>query len=308
MRPADPRGPKLARRAAETPPFPLGTDDSDTEVALAAHCGAVLVAGTSGGGKSTFTTAVLEQLIDAGYQVCIVDPEGDYQHFEQAAVLGTSDNFPAVEEVLEVLHEPRQSVVVNLLALGVAERPAFAGELLPELLKLRSATGRPHWIVIDEAHHLLPREWQAADTFVPDELTGYLLITVHPEQIATTVLETVETMIAIGSDPYRRSEISAAALADPCPRLSRMASYVMARRSFGTSLVTASRSALKAGLRAGYCAATCASTRKASWAKTGVSISAAPMSGCACVPTTCFVHGNRRRPRRRDLDAPPEAA
>ena len=197
--------------------IPLGTDDSDTEVVLAAHCGAVLVAGTSGGGKSTFTTAVLEQLIDAGYQVCIVDPEGDYQHFEQAAVLGTSDNFPAVEEVLEVLHEPRQSVVVNLLALGVAERPAFAGELLPELLKLRSATGRPHWIVIDEAHHLLPREWQAADTFVPDELTGYLLITVHPEQIATTVLETVETMIAIGSDPYETIGNFSGSLGRPMP-------------------------------------------------------------------------------------------
>ena len=160
---------------------------------------------------------MLEQLIETGYQVCIVDPEGDYQHFEQAAVLGTSDKFPAVEEVLEVLHEPRQSVVVNLLALGVAERPAFAGELLPELLKLRSATGRPHWIVIDEAHHLLPREWQAADTFVPDELTGYLLITVHPEQIATTVLETVETMIAIGSDPYETIGNFSGSLGRPMP-------------------------------------------------------------------------------------------
>ena len=198
--------------------IPLGTDDSGSEIALPAHCGAVLVAGTSGGGKSTFTTAVLEQLIDAGYQVCIVDPEGDYQHFEQAAVLGTSDKFPAVEEVLEVLHEPRQSVVVNLLALGVAERPAFAGELLPELLKLRSATGRPHWIVIDEAHHLLPREWQAADTFVPDELTGYLLITVHPEQIAPTVLQTVETMIAIGSDPYETIGNFSGSLGRPMPK------------------------------------------------------------------------------------------
>ncbi len=37
-----------------------------------------MICGTSGSGKSTLTTAILERLSDAGYQVLVVDPEGDY--------------------------------------------------------------------------------------------------------------------------------------------------------------------------------------------------------------------------------------
>lgn len=179
----------------------LGTDHSGTELTLRPHGGTVLVAGTSGAGKSTFTTAVLERLVDRGYQLCIVDPEGDYEHFAHAVVLGTSDNSPAVEEALEVLDDPRQNAAVNLLALRADERPNFIAGLFPQLLRLRSSTGRPHWIVTDETHHLFPRDWKPAETFVPEDLHGYLLITVHPDQVAVPVLETVETLIAIGSDP-----------------------------------------------------------------------------------------------------------
>ncbi len=188
--------PRLTRRR-----IPIGGDVSDAEFTLPAHGGAVMVAGTSGGGKSTFTTAILEQLIEDAYQVCIVDPEGDYEHFEGAVILGTSDNPPTVSEVLEVLDDPSRSVAVNILALDIDERPAFAGKLFPELLSLRSATGRPHWVVTDESHHLFPREWQAADAFVTDSLANYLLITVHPDHITSAVLETVQTLIAIGADP-----------------------------------------------------------------------------------------------------------
>jgi hypothetical protein len=181
--------------------IPIGIDAAGAEVTLPAHGGAVLVTGTSGGGKSTLTTAVLERLIDDGCQVCIVDPEGDYEHFEAAVVLGTGDKSPNVAEILDLLDDPRQSVVANILALGVEERPAFAAELFPELLKLRSTNGRPNWILTDESHHLFAREWQAAVTYVPESMANHLLVTVHPDQVAEPVLRTVETLIAIGSDP-----------------------------------------------------------------------------------------------------------
>ena len=38
----------------------------------------ILVSGPSGAGKSTFATGLIERLIDRDYQICIVDPEGDY--------------------------------------------------------------------------------------------------------------------------------------------------------------------------------------------------------------------------------------
>ena len=158
-------------------------------------------AGTSGGGKSTLTTGLLERFIENGYQVCIVDPEGDYEHFEQSVTLGTSDNPPAVAEALAVLRDPRESVTLNLLALGVAERPAYVGDLFPQLLRLRSMMGRPHWLVIDEAHHVFPADWSPTKAFVPEELHGLVLITVHPDRVAVPVLESIDTIIAIGSDP-----------------------------------------------------------------------------------------------------------
>ncbi|HET6628364.1 MAG TPA: HAD-IIB family hydrolase [Woeseiaceae bacterium] len=189
-------GPRLTRHDVL-----LGTDANGRELRLRPHVESVMVAGTSGGGKSTLTTGLLERFIEDGYQVCIVDPEGDYEHFEQSVTLGTSDNPPAVAEALAVLKDPRESVTLNLLALGVAERPAYVGELFPQLLRLRSSMGRPHWFVIDEAHHVFPADWSPTKDLVPEELHGLVLITVHPDRVAVPVLQTIDTVIAIGSDP-----------------------------------------------------------------------------------------------------------
>jgi adenylylsulfate kinase-like enzyme len=38
----------------------------------------ILIAGPSASGKSTLALGITERLISAAYQVCIVDPEGDY--------------------------------------------------------------------------------------------------------------------------------------------------------------------------------------------------------------------------------------
>jgi hypothetical protein len=40
-----------------------------------------LITGSSGSGKSTVATAILEQIRDLGFQFCVVDPEGDYAEF-----------------------------------------------------------------------------------------------------------------------------------------------------------------------------------------------------------------------------------
>ncbi|HKD37315.1 MAG TPA: HAD-IIB family hydrolase, partial [Pirellulales bacterium] len=57
----------------------LGHDAQDREFRLPSHHGNILVAGGSGGGKSTLATAFIERLIEAHYQVAIIDPEGDYE-------------------------------------------------------------------------------------------------------------------------------------------------------------------------------------------------------------------------------------
>lgn len=39
---------------------------------------------------------------------------------------------------------------------ALEDRPGFGEALLPLLSESRARPGRPHWIVTDEAHHLLP--------------------------------------------------------------------------------------------------------------------------------------------------------
>ena len=46
-------------------------------------------------------------------------------------------------EVLDVLAHPGSSVIVGLLGLPLADRPAFFDELLTHLRDLRTRTGRP---------------------------------------------------------------------------------------------------------------------------------------------------------------------
>jgi hydroxymethylpyrimidine pyrophosphatase-like HAD family hydrolase len=178
--------------------IPIGTRENGEEVRLDPYGRGVLVAGASGSGKSTFATGVLERLADQGYQFCIVDPEGDYALLEDTIVLGDKERAPTVAGVLDVLEQPKRNVVVNLLGLGLEERPAFFSRLLPGLQDLRSRTGRPHWIVVDEAHHLLPAPSDLVSVTLPRTLSGMMLITVHPEHVAPAVLFSIDVVVGIG--------------------------------------------------------------------------------------------------------------
>jgi hypothetical protein len=82
-----------------------------------------LLAGTSGGGKSTLATGMLERIIEKGYQFCIIDPEGDYQNFDGTIVLGNAQQVPNPTEVLTILSKPAQNLVVNLMGVKLEDRP-----------------------------------------------------------------------------------------------------------------------------------------------------------------------------------------
>lgn len=179
----------------------LGNRDNGEEISLQPYGSSVLLAGTSGGGKSTLATGILERLAEQGYQFCIIDPEGDYESFEGAVVLGDGSREPNISEVMELLNKPDQNVILNLLAVKLDERPAFFSGLLPLLLEMRARTGRPHWIVVDEAHHMLPASWHPASLTLPQSLDGMMLITVHPDQVAVPALSLVNTIVAIGKAP-----------------------------------------------------------------------------------------------------------
>jgi len=186
-------------------PFARPVDDGEDAamIELDPRDGATLIAGISGGGKSTIATTVLERCVERGFQFCVIDPEGDYGEFKDAMVLGDAQQPPVLEEVVELLGSRMENVVVNLLGFDIDERPGFLMRLLPEIQRLRAEAGRPHWLLIDEAHHMFPREWVPAEAVVPECLPATLMITVHPESLAPKLARTATTVLAVGSDPKR---------------------------------------------------------------------------------------------------------
>ncbi len=191
-------GPKLTRHA-----ITLGTRDDGTEVTWPPYGANLLVSGASGSGKSTFATGLLERVAQRGYQCCILDPEGDYSTLPGAVVLGDTDHAPTLAQMTDVLAPPGRSVVLNLLAIPLEQRPEFFAGALARLQELRARSGRPHWIVADEAHHLMPPGWKGVPSAPAHGLGSTLLITVYPDRVAAPVLATVDGVVAVGDAPDR---------------------------------------------------------------------------------------------------------
>jgi len=181
----------------------LGRDADGNDVSLAPYGGCLLIAGPSGCGKSTISKSFLERLQEQRYQFCIIDPEGDYDGLEGAVTIGTSKRGPTIEEILPLLKSADSNVVINLVGLPLADRPPFFIGLLPRLQEMRAHTGRPHWIIVDETHHLLPAAWEPGIAALPQQPERMVFITVHPEEVASAALKAVSTVLAVGREPEK---------------------------------------------------------------------------------------------------------
>jgi HAD superfamily hydrolase (TIGR01484 family) len=184
----------------------IGHADDATDVYLESYDGNVLVAGPSGSGKTTVTTTLLERLMAEDVQCCVIDPEGDYDELPRAIALRSSDTRALADDVMNVLEHPAQSAVVNLMDLRLADQPLFLQRLLPRLLELRTTMGRPHWVVVDEAHHLLPASWQATEALLSALAHNTVLVTVHPDHVARAALNVVQTAIIVGREPQATAD------------------------------------------------------------------------------------------------------
>ena len=179
----------------------------------------VLIAGSSGSGKSTFVQAIVERMVERGYQFCIIDPEGDYDQLDHAFTVGSQNQEPTTAQVMEILDDPGANVVVNLLAIPLWKRPEYFSELLSSLLQLRLRTGRPHWIIVDEAHHMLSPEAPAHASELSKQFGGLVMVTVHPDQLAPAAIAKVKLAVAIGDAPQERIAMFSRQIGQPTPRL-----------------------------------------------------------------------------------------
>jgi Helicase HerA, central domain len=199
-------------------PIPLGAAANGAKLSIDSYDTSLVIAGPSSSGKSTIMLGLLERLTEADYQVCLIDPEGDYSQIENIVTLGSSERPPNISEIFQILNNPKSSLIVNLLGLPLADRPVFFASLFPKLQELRAKTGRPHWIILDEAHHLLPKERGGqAIAVIPQQLTGVILITVHVDAVIEAALKSMTGIIAVGASPEEtiRQFSSAVGLAPP---------------------------------------------------------------------------------------------
>jgi hypothetical protein len=172
----------------------IGRDSNGADVALNPSGVSMLVTGAHGSGKSTFTRRMLERFCTAGYQFCVLDGRGEYLDFQPAVVFGTQEVAPDPFEILTALEKPDVQAVVCLAAVLPARRAAFFERLNAELHSLREKTGRPHWLVIDEAQELTPRmDAQTARSGPPAENTIY--VTTDPSAIDARIVDSVQVTV-----------------------------------------------------------------------------------------------------------------
>ncbi|RVK08936.1 HAD-IIB family hydrolase [Sinorhizobium meliloti] len=175
---------------------PIGEDD-EGQVEIGPR-DVLLIAGSSGIGKSRLATALAERLRERHFQLCIFDPEGDYEGLEGAVTVGNGSVAPTGREVLELLANPDDNVVVSATGVEPNDRPEFFANLMPDLSALRARTGRPHWLIIDEAHHLMPAARDSASLALSDDRSGMIMITVHPDSVSPDALKEITAVAALG--------------------------------------------------------------------------------------------------------------
>jgi hydroxymethylpyrimidine pyrophosphatase-like HAD family hydrolase len=187
-----------ASRSPDRQQLAFGVDGRGMPVTLAPYGGCILVCGASASGKSTVARRVVESLQQRAYQFCIIDPEGDYEEQPGAVVIGKPEAEPRRDEVLQLLEDYGVDGVVCMTGVPISGRPDYFAALLPELMQLRVRYGRPHWLVIDEAHHLFPAEWEVPNALLPAKLINVMLVTVHPELLSAEMQKRVSQLVAVG--------------------------------------------------------------------------------------------------------------
>ncbi len=174
----------------------LGTMEDGYPLALAMRGRNIVIAGDPRSGKSWVAGLMCEQLILQGYNMCIIDAEGDYRTLESlpgVVVFGGDNPVPELPDLSRVLRHPYMSVIIDLSHVPYREKVNYLNTLLPMLASLRRITGLPHRIVVDEAHYFL-HEPNVRD-LVDLDLGAYTLVTYRLSDLHTDLRKAIEGII-----------------------------------------------------------------------------------------------------------------
>ena len=184
--------------------IPLGEDDLNAPVSLS---GALLagnnlgIFGDSSSGKSWVAGLLAEGMHHAGYQILLIDPEGDFRGMQMmsefVAFTGNQRTLPSPAVITTVLETVGVSVVLELCEYPVSQRGQYVADLLRSLRSLRERKFRPHWIMLEEAQHFLSPyadHTQSIMEALAPMLSGggWTFVSYCPDQVGNPVLSTLK--------------------------------------------------------------------------------------------------------------------
>lgn len=154
--------------------------------------------GSSGSGKSWLAGLIAEKLLRLEYQICIVDPEGDYRGlkaFPNTILLGGAESLPPHSaEVSTLLEYSDMSLVLDLSLYTHKEKVTYVEDLMTTLFSLRERRGKPHWFLIDEAHYFCHNGESAVAKMWSERMSGggFALLSYRPVEIASEILKNLD--------------------------------------------------------------------------------------------------------------------
>lgn len=180
----------------------VGRGPTGSQLTIPASQVNVLISGPSGSGKSYLAGLLAEQLIELGYDVLVLDPEGDYDTLAELPGVTTLGEhaIPEPHDVIAFLHR-RGSIVVDLSAHSQGDRDEFMSRFAPLLADFRDKTGRPDWVLIDEAQVAYGQNSPLKSFYAPCQY-GHLVVTYQLAQLDEPVLDSVDISLTLsGEEP-----------------------------------------------------------------------------------------------------------
>ncbi len=197
-------GKALPRRSRPERQLVLGHRLSGTPVCMdpfilaASNLG---IFGASISGKSWLAGLIAEGLLMQDYQICVIDPEGDYRGLgvspHTLLLGGPGKPLPTVTDVISFGEWHNISLVLDLSTYTIPERVAYLLEFLRGLRGLRGRRGRPHWVLVDEIQNFCPREGGELTDLLLKEMHwgGFGIVSYRPSQMAPALLEALDHWI-----------------------------------------------------------------------------------------------------------------
>ncbi len=157
--------------------------------------------GKSGSGKSWLAGLLAEKLLQQNYQVCIIDPEGDYRSFRafpQFLLLGGEhSSLPSVGDVTTLIEYSNTSLILDLSLKDLDKQISYVTDLMNGLRSLRNRRGKPHWFLIDEIHYFCPEDNKPLTKLMKTYIQrgGFGLISYQPSLIAPSILSEISQFL-----------------------------------------------------------------------------------------------------------------